>query len=182
MTEYELTRRDALAALTAAGIGVASGGFTWAQLSEDETEPETVSLSANDRRTLDRLATTIYPSTVSGIPEFVETYVVGRLDDHPGREAEMVAAIETVDSYAREWYDQPFRELDTTQREDTLDRMGLDVAEADPDGHSAQRVRFYLVNELLFALYSSPTGARLVGLENPQGHPGGTTSYRQGPE
>jgi len=43
------------------------------------------------------------------------------------------------------------------------------------------RVRYYLVNDLLFALYSSPTGGKLVGIENPQGHPGGTGSYQQPP-
>jgi hypothetical protein len=42
-------------------------------------------------------------------------------------------------------------------------------------------VRYYVVNELLLALYASPTGGELVGIENPQGHPGGTASYQQGP-
>jgi len=37
----------------------------------------------------------------------------------------------------------------------------------------AERVRYYVVNELLLALYASPTGGELVGLENPQGHPAG---------
>ena len=47
----------------------------------------------------------------------------------------------------------------------------------------SDRVRFFVVNELLFALYSSPTGGSLVGIENPVGHPGGTESYQHaGPE
>jgi hypothetical protein len=60
--------------------------------------------------------------------------------------------------------------------------MGVDLVDPDPDGFSAERVRFYLVNELLYALYSSPTGGTLLGLENPQGYPGGSESYQQGPE
>lgn len=184
MTENELTRRDALAALTAAGIATGGAGlFTWEWLNEssqgtDETE---VTLSEHDRETLDVLAETLYPSAVSGIPEFVETYVVGRLDAHPGREAEMVYAIETLDEYADRWYDDSFRRLDADKRDETLDMMGLDVTDPDPDGHDVERVRFYLYNELLFALYTSPTGGELLGLENPQGYPGGTASYQQGP-
>ena len=184
MTEHELSRRDALAALTAAGIATtAAGVFTWDWLREQnsEAEPPDVTLSEHDRETLNALADTIYPSAVSGIPAFVETYVVGRLDAHPDREAEMVYAIETLDEYANRWYDEPFRALDTDQREETLDMMGLDVTDPDPDGHDVERVRFYLFNELLFALYTSPTGGELLGLENPQGYPGGTSSYQQGP-
>jgi hypothetical protein len=60
--------------------------------------------------------------------------------------------------------------------------LGVRTAEPDPDGTDVERVRYYVVNELLFALYSSPTGGELVGLENPQGHPGGIDSYRRGPD
>jgi hypothetical protein len=59
--------------------------------------------------------------------------------------------------------------------------MGIDVVDSDPEGSDTEQMRFYLVNELLFALYTSPTGAKLAGIENPQGHPGGTTSYQQPP-
>jgi hypothetical protein len=59
--------------------------------------------------------------------------------------------------------------------------MGADTVDPDPDGGDVARVRYYVVNELLFALYASPTGAELLGLENPQGHPGGLASYQRGP-
>lgn len=181
MTEYKLTRRDALAALAAAGLGVSAGGvFAWTELTDND-RPDSATLSVVDRKTLNALADTLYPSSVSGVPEFVETYVVGRLDARPEREAEMAAAIDVVDAYTEEWYGEPFRGLDATERDDSLDSMGIDVTDPDPDGNDVERVRFYLVNELLFALYASPTGGKLLGLENPQGYPGGTASYQQGP-
>jgi hypothetical protein len=183
MTEYELSRRDAIAALTAAGIGVSSGGLlAWDSLTRDgESDSQTGRFTETDREALDALAETLFPTAVSGIPEFVETYVVGRLDAHPDREAKMVAAIDVMDSYTREWFDEPFRALDADDRSEALDMMGVDVTDPDPEGTDVERVRFYLVNELLFALYSSPTGGELLGLENPQGYPGGTASYQQGP-
>jgi hypothetical protein len=60
--------------------------------------------------------------------------------------------------------------------------MNADTLEPDPRGSDEQRVRYFVVNELLFALYASPTGGELVGIENPQGHPGGIQSYQRGPD
>jgi len=60
--------------------------------------------------------------------------------------------------------------------------MSVDTADPVPDGDDVERVRYYVVNELLFALYSSPTGGELVGLENPRGNPGGLASYQRGPQ
>jgi hypothetical protein len=34
-------------------------------------------------------------------------------------------------------------------------------------------VNYYLLDELLFAFYSSPTGGELIGNKNPRGYPGG---------
>jgi len=41
------------------------------------------------------------------------------------------------------------------------------------DGSDVERLNYYLVDELLFAFYSSPTGGELVGNQNPRGYPGG---------
>jgi hypothetical protein len=65
--------------------------------------------------------------------------------------------------------------------DEALREMGVHTAEPDPAGTTAERVRYYLVNEVLYALYASPKGGELVGIENPQGYPGGANSYQQGP-
>jgi len=181
MTEHELTRRDAVAALTSLGVGVATGtALTWSSLDEAATDsPER--LDDHDRELLYALAEVLYPSAVSGRDEFVEAYVVGRVNDDPDRVAEMEDALAYLDSYTEEWYDTQFSELSAERRGTVLEAMGADIADPDPDGSDVERVRFYLVNELLLALYTSPTGGELLGLENPQGHPGGTDSYQLGP-
>jgi len=71
-------------------------------------------------------------------------------------------------------------DLSVADRDSLLREVGADTAPPDPDGTNAERVRFYVVNELLYALYTSPTGGELVGIENPQGHPGGTDTYQRG--
>lgn len=180
MTDYELTRRDAMAALGAAGVTVAGGtaALTWSQRDDDENP----SLDEHDRETLHAVAFTVYPSEVTGVREFVDGYVTGRVEGDPGRTAGIAAAVTALDDYAEEWENGQFAALSPRTRDETLSAMGVDIADPDPDGEPRERVRHFLVNELLYALFSSPTGGELVGLENPQGHPGGTASYRRPPE
>ncbi|PSP99954.1 hypothetical protein BRC89_02940 [Halobacteriales archaeon QS_4_70_19] len=174
-----LTRRDAMAALTAAGAATALGGsLGWAVLATGDDDE---GFSDRERETLVALAEHLYPSAVSSVGDFVERYTVGRVRDRPEYAAGMRDALVALDDYALQWTEQRFVDLTPDRREVLLESMGVTVASPEPDGLDPERVRFYLVNELLFALYSTPTGGDLVGIENPQGHPGGTTSYREPP-
>lgn len=169
----ELTRRDALAALAAAGLGGAAA--------VGRLDGPGASLSAADRASVLAVARTVYPGEVDGVASFVETYLATRLADDPDRRTAVRAALGTLDGYAADWFGAPFRELSPGDRARLLDQMGVDAADPDPDGRDPERVRYHLVNDLLFALFASPAGGRLVGLENPPGHPGGLASYRRGP-
>lgn len=174
----ELTRRDALAALAAGGVAVGTGavleGNPFATGDEDSPEDRLDTLLA--------AAEVVYPSEVAGVEEFVRTYALGRVEDRENYRDGMVEALSTLDEHARAWHDVDFRDLDAATRESVLDQMGVGAADPDPEGSDRQRVRFFVVNELLYALYTSPTGGELVGIENPQGHPGGTGSYQRGPQ
>lgn len=194
----ELTRRDAvaaLAALGAGGVGYAASHRSQQSAAEAVADDETV------KTTLVAAAEVLYPSSVVGIKAFVRTFLEGRLDDAdradqpltgtgaaPSR-ADPVAASEgglhetvtTLNTLAEEWHDQPFASLSPSTRDRLLREVGADTAEEAPDGTVAERIRYYVVNELLLALYTSPTGGELVGTESPQGHPGGINSYQRGP-
>lgn len=184
----ELTRRDALAALASAGV---VGGGSAAVLArerretaEGEREQDEPTPGSVDPRLLTTLVATaevVYPAEVSGITAFVETYSLGRLEGRPGYREGLRDAADELEEHARAWYGDAYTALDPATRDALLREMGVHTADEDPDGTAAERVRFHVVNELLFALYSSPTGGELVGIENPQGHPGGTDSYRRGP-
>ena len=171
----ELTRRDAVAAL--AGLGVVGAGAGAAALDHRRRGPAEGGV---DTRVLVAAAEVLYPSEVTGVGEFVERFVAGRLRDDAHREG-LAAAVATVDDAARDWYGAPYPELDGDTRDSVLRELGADVADPDPEGRPSERVRYYVVNDLLYALYTSPVGGRLAGIENPIGHPGGTTSYQQGP-
>jgi len=189
MTDYELTRRDALKALGAAGVTVAGGAaaLTWNGGENDADSAESTESDDNsdpafgdhERETYRAVAAIVYPSEVTGVREFVDSYLAGRTEADPERATEMAAAVAALDAYTQEWEGTDFVTVDAATQEETLRGMGIHTADPDPHGDPRHRVRYYLVNDLLFALYSSPTGGDLVGIENPQGYPGGTSSYQQ---
>ncbi|WP_058567363.1 gluconate 2-dehydrogenase subunit 3 family protein, partial [Haloferax marisrubri] len=137
------------------------------------------------RETMVAAGEVVYPSAAEGVSEFVETYVVGRARDD-SRRAAMVDAATELDDVARDWEGAAFADLPADDRDRLLRELGVDAADPVPDGTLSERLRFHVVNELLYAFYASPTGGRLAGIENPIGHPGGAESYRRatmdGPE
>jgi hypothetical protein len=180
----DLSRRDALAALAAAGVaGVA--GSTFLDGGEDTAASadampsaanDTGTVTADGLATLVAVAETVYPSAATGVDTFVETYVSGLPED---RRDEVLAVAAELDATARDWFDAPLAALDRATRDRLLRDLGVDVADPDADGYLSERIRFHLVNELLYAFYASPTGGRLVGIENPIAYPGGTESYQR---
>lgn len=178
----ELTRRDALAALAASGITIGGGiaALRWDDIHHHSASK--VSFQQDEIETLTAIANVIYPSSVTGIPQFVETYVIGRIVDRPQYVQGLKQSLTTLNDYARDSFDARYTALSPEKQKKLLDLRSLDIREPDPTGMTTERIRYYLLNELLYALYTSPTGGKLVGLENPRGHPGGLTSYQRGPQ
>ncbi len=180
-----LTRRDAVAALAAVG---ATGGVALAarRLDENSTDsdgewddglPDEEAVRAS----MTAIATVVYPDEVSGVETFVERFLDGRLDRSAHAEG-VHRAVADLDEVAHSWQGASITELPPEDRDTLLREAGADTAEEDSEGSLAEQVRYYVINELLLALYASPTGGELVGLENPHGHPGGAESYQEGPQ
>jgi hypothetical protein len=171
----ELSRRDAVAALAALGVGAGATTYALRRGTDGDGTPPP------DVETLVAVAEVVYPGEVGGVEPFVETYAAERAtgDDRHARGVRRATGV--IDDRAERWYDAPFVDLSAADRDSLLRELGADTADEDPEGTTAERVRYYVVGDLLLALYASPTGGELVGLENPQGHPGGLESYRRGP-
>lgn len=186
----KLTRRDAVSALTALGVSVAVAGCGDAAPTaqqpgaDDDTDingDANTDSEAEIRDTMVAAAEVVYPDEVTGIDTFVNAFLDSRLagDTHA---AGVTDAVTAVNDRAQSWYDDRFAALDADTRDSVLREMAADTAEPRREGTTAEAVRYYVVNELLLALYSSPTGGELVGIENPQGHAGGIDSYQRGPQ
>jgi hypothetical protein len=173
----ELTRRDTLTALSAA-VG---GGLAGCSAPSSEPETEDVRLGEQEIETLVTLAAILYPSEAENVRNFVKEYASERVRQNPDHGRGVVEAISAVNDYTTTIYDEQFAALSTEIQTELLAEMPVTTADPVPDGTDQQRVRYYLVNDLLYAFYATPTGASLAGLENPPGYPGGTTSYQRGP-
>lgn len=170
----ELTRRDAVLAL-AAGVG---GGAVGAELPEESVDRTGPALSEVAVETLVATAEVVFPTAVDGVPEFTEEYV----DGLPAERRRLVGSTaEAFDEHARRERGRPFASLSTRTRDSVLRALGVGRVGSVPNGSLPERVRFYVVNQLLFGLYTSPTGSRLVGIENSIGNPGGYESYQRAP-
>ncbi|WP_096389618.1 hypothetical protein [Halopenitus persicus] len=195
----ELTRRDAVAALAAMGTGGAAvAGIAHVRGDDgrdgddrdgglDTDAPDGAGEDADSLladpaivESFVAVAEPVYPTELTGLEEFVGTVIEGRLGNAPTADGIRETMTE-FDELAEEWYGGRLPTIPAGDRDRLLREVGADVADEVPDGTLAERVRYHVVNELLFALYASPTGGELVGIENPQGHPGGTESYRRGP-
>jgi len=165
----QLTRRDAIVALGVLG----TSSYAVSRARERGVE-------AGQVGTVCAVADVIYPSQVDVEAEFVETYLLGRTHASERFESGMASAVSALDETARSEYGQSFTPLSRDRRRSVLRSLGVDRAHSVPDGTTSQRVRYFLVNELLYALFTSPVGGRLLGIENPPGYPGGQTAYQRG--
>lgn len=187
----QLTRRDAVAALAAVGaVGAGSLAARYGPPRADDGEGSERDSAGGDAGAeshlstalldlMDAAAAVVFPSEVEGRRAFVDRYVLGRTDGREAYRRGLADAAAELDAIARDWRGAPFADLPAAERDELLRGLGVETADPDPEGTVSERVRFYVVNDLLFAFYSSPTGGRLVGIENPVGHPGGTESYQR---
>lgn len=168
----ELTRRDAL--LVLAGGGLVGVTASRREAGSDSGSP----IGQTDVRTLAAVAEVLYPSAVEPTPEFVETYVIGRHGSEDRYQTGLREALETLRRWSTRLTGKELHTLPPDRREHVLRAEGADLSYPDPEGTDAQQVRYYVVDDLLYALYATPKGAALVGQPNPAGYPGGTESYR----
>lgn len=169
----ELTRRDALVVLGGITGGAAVVGTVRETFDDFDEDGVTDRLHA--------VAEAIYPPAVDVDRGFVSTYVVGRLGGRERYAREQSEALETLDDHARRRTGRSIPALTPSRRRTVLTNMGVHVAHANPEGTVQERVRYYVVDDLLYVLFSTPVGGKLVGCENPPGYPGGVDAYQRGP-
>lgn len=165
-----LGRRDAIwTAVGAITLGTAGIGLT----ERSRRAYGRDSFTDADFETLLALAEVVYPSEVDSIDDVVTTYADAV---HPSRRQAMTAAIDELNQAVHRIHGQRFAAFDVAHRDALLRELGVHRVHAVADGTVPERIRAYLVNGLLYALFTTPSGMSLVGLENPLGYPGGVDS------
>lgn len=159
----ELTRRDALSALTAAGITSTAGCAGFSDRTAD----------ASPMETLVGVADVLYPSEVEVTEEFIETFMFGRITDKEVYRERLTAGIETLNELATNEFGSAFLGLAPDERVSLFEETALRSGDSVHDGGDIEQVNYHILDELLFAFYASPKGGELVGNPNPRGFPGG---------
>lgn len=176
----DLTRRDAILALVASGAVVGGVGAAIERTRNDRSDDNEF-----DDELLPHLvavAEVVYPSAVTPTTEFVRTYTLGRTSDRPEYRRGLETATRDLVEESQRRYGAKPAALPVPKRDQLLRTLGVATTVPDPDGTVPGRIRYYVVEELLYALYTTPVGGKLVGHENPDGHPGGLDAYQRGPK
>jgi hypothetical protein len=170
-----LTRRDAVKSLALGGLA-GTGTVATSEFVVDDGPTGSPELAPQDVKTLRSVAEVVYPSAVEVTVGFLET----SFRSLPAqRRAALSGTIEELNDYTRARYGDPFYGVTSVSTRDAILRsMGVNRAPSDPDGTVPQRVRYHLVNTLLYVLFSHPRGSTLAGIDSPVGHPGGFATYR----
>lgn len=169
-----IERREWLVALGLA-TGLASvPGIDRSSLLDRETSDS--SFGQRERETLMEVAAIVYPTAADYDEEFVMSHVESRSE---ARQQGIYTAVDDLNAFARQWYGRSFPSLSSATQRSLLRDLGVGRAGADPDSTATERIRYYVVNQLLFALYTDPRGSRLFGVDNPRGYPGGYESYQE---
>lgn len=165
-----LTRREALLGLLGATSVASLGVYDLARrpLAGDSA------ITEHDADTLFAVAEVVYPVSDPSITRSVVGYFE-RLSD--SRRAAILSTISDLDEVSYRQFGAPFRSLDRAEGERLLEVLGVKRVQSRPEGTLPERVRFHLVNSVLYALLTNPRGTEPFGITNPVGYPGGFSSY-----
>ncbi len=182
--DVALSRREAL--LTLGGIGVGTAVFgsqsTGSTTGDGGTGSDDGVATPARVATVTAAAEVVYPPNVSVDDVFVRQYVFGRVGPTEDHFERLAAVVDTVDREARLRFGKRFASLSKGDRRRVLTGLGTFAVHPNRRGTTAERVRFHLVNDLLYALFTLPRGGRLMGVPNPPGYPGGNELYQRGPD
>ncbi|WP_128904478.1 hypothetical protein [Halorubrum amylolyticum] len=164
-----LTRRRALLGLVGASSVSGLGVY---KLLDRTTSDGPLSDAGMDG--LLTVADIVHPAAPEDVEHVISAYVV-RLNQ--SRIRGLVTALSELDSRSRRHFGASFGALSRAQGERLLAALGVNRVQSRPEGTLAERVRYHLVNSVLYALLTRPAGTEPFGIGNPVGFPGGFASH-----
>ncbi len=168
-----LTRRRTLGILALASAGSVS-------IHELTRSPSTGSGSLSERQVqkLLTIVDVVYPSSD---PRQFEPTVRNYVDSLPEERRQiLLGTLAELDRITADALGQPLGAASTPGVIMVMKRIGVDRVQSKPRGMLAERIRFHLVNSIMYALLTEPRVTRSFGIDNPVGYPGGFSSYISG--
>jgi hypothetical protein len=122
------------------------------------------------------VADAVYPGDPEQFRPVVRSYTT-RLGD--SRRGELLGTLSELDRISSRHAGSPFRTLAGPEATRLLERLGVNRVQSRRQGTLSERVRFHLVNSVLYAILTDPAGTGRFDIDNPAGYPGGFDSYTQ---
>lgn len=168
----DLSRREALLGLVGASATASLGVHEL--VGDRNGGPGYRSVSRRQMTGLLTVADVVHPAEPEGFEPVLARYVA-RLPDH--RRRALLGTLSELDAVSRRQFGTGFGSLSAPEARLLLEELGVDRVRSSPRGTLVERIRFHLVNSVLYALLTDPAGTAVLGIDNPVGHPGGFSSY-----
>lgn len=162
----KLTRRQTLLGLVGTSSGLSLSAY---ELTDDTSVPEPT-LSQREFDGLLAVADVVHPSDPQQFESLIAGYVDRLSDD---RKRLLRRTLSDLDRASYRQSGVPFRSLSPAERRRLFAALGVARVQSRPRGTVPERVRYHLVNSIVFVLVTNPKGTGLFGIRNPVGHPGG---------
>ncbi|MFC6825394.1 gluconate 2-dehydrogenase subunit 3 family protein [Halopelagius fulvigenes] len=172
----KLTRRRTLLGLAGAGSAASLGAYDLTADADTDADSAERTVTRRDVDGLLTVADVVHPADPEPFEPLIRGYV-GRLSDE--RTRALLGTLSELDALSYDQSGTPFRSLSAAEGRRLLKRLGVFTVQSRPEGTLAERVRFHLVNSVLYALLTNPEGTKQFGIENPVGYPGGFSSYTE---
>lgn len=175
----ELTRRDAVRALVVGG-GLGASGIAVAEMRDATTDhaANDTEFESDHIKTAVAVGEVVYPTAVSGINEFVEEYLRAL---PTGKKGKIASVLDSFHAHIQSRHTVQFWNMPIRGRKAALRDLGVTRVSPAATGTLPELVRYHIINQLLYGLFTVPKGSELVGISNPVGYPGGYQSYQQSP-
>lgn len=119
-------------------------------------------------------ADVVFPVETRSKRSSISNYVDGLNDD---RTRALLGTLSGLDRAASRRFGSPFRSLSRGEAKRLFAVLGVDRVQSRPEGTLPERVRFHVVNSVLYALLTHPTGTESFDVGNPVGYPGGIPTH-----
>lgn len=168
----KLTRRQTFLGLLGASSAAGLGAYELIDVPRSSRS----TVSRDELETLLTVADVVFPADPRPLEPVIASYV-DRLGD--GRTRALVATVAELDQAAYAQFGIPVRSLSRGECERLFEVLGVTRVQPRPEGTVPERIRFHLVNAVLYSILTHPEGTGPFGITNPVGHPGGFSSFSE---
>lgn len=177
---HPYTRRKAIQVVAGGGITGLLSVVASDRLSNKRPTGMQSNISRGDFRTIQSVAEVVCPSPIRVNDDLI-TLIVEFIPET--RHPLLSTTCFELNEYSLKTYGAQYYQIDSVPaRDKILRQLGVHRVHSNSTGLFPQRVRYHLVNTILYVIFTHPVGSSIVGQTNPVGFAGGFAKYQSNKE